>query len=177
MKLYIVTLITFLVNNIIISSSYTDLPCQWKSKTGSSFDLQPLTILDDNLLSYTIKDGDIPCTPEIEPSYNYIWNFCADITTKSFPTNVCNAVQMGAALQYIDRDDGYKECNVIGLYDPARDDTYFSLIDINDPSKGISMKYLYGHRCPSGQLRSATITVKCANVKAIIESGRSCIII
>lgn len=135
-------------------------------------DLRPLTVTDPKALSYLIKDGDIPCTPEIEPTYSYVFNFCTDVTLASFPSGVCKETQMGAALQYIDRKDGYKECNVIGLYDPARDDTYFSLLDPKDPSKGVSMKYMFGHKCPNGQLRSATIDVMCQNTKEpIIDSA------
>ena len=33
----------------------------------------------------------------------------------------------GAAIQYLNRSDGYKECEVIGHYDSSRDDTYFSV--------------------------------------------------
>jgi hypothetical protein len=151
--------------------SYTDIPCQWKSRVGATYDLRALTIIDDKAASYFIADGDIPCTPEIERTYSYVWNFCADVTSTSFPS-VCDASRMGAALQYYQRDsDGYSECNVIGHYDPARDDTYFSLIDPNDPSQGVSMKYLFGDQCPKGQLRSATIDVLCGNVKSEILSA------
>jgi hypothetical protein len=151
--------------------SYTDIPCQWKSRVGATYDLRALTITDDKAASYFIADGDIPCTPEIERTYSYVWNFCADVTSTSFPS-VCDASRMGAALQYYQRDsDGYSECNVIGHYDPARDDTYFSLIDPNDPSQGVSMKYLFGDQCPKGQLRSATIDVLCGNVKSEILSA------
>jgi hypothetical protein len=53
---------------------------------------------------------------------------------------VCNSNQVGAALQYIDREDGYKECHVIGYYDQNRDDTHYSLIDQYDPTKGVAIK-------------------------------------
>mmetsp|Transcript_41280 Transcript_41280/g.71521 ORF Transcript_41280/g.71521 Transcript_41280/m.71521 type:complete len:303 (-) Transcript_41280:990-1898(-) len=153
-------------------AAYVDVECMWNSKTGSTYDLRPLTVTDPKALSYLIKDGDIPCTPEIEPTYSYVFNFCTDVTLASFPSGVCKDTQMGAALQYIDRKDGYKECNVIGLYDAARDDTYFSLLDPKDPSKGVSMKYMFGHKCPNGQLRSATIDVMCQNTKEpIIDSA------
>jgi len=152
------------------AASYSDIPCQWRSKTGSTFDLQPLTLTDQQA-SYLIKDGDIPCTPEKEPSYDYVWNFCADVTQASFPS-ICSDLQAAAAIQYIDRADGYQECNVIGLYDTQRDDTYFQLLDEADPSKGVSMKYLFGHRCPTtGKLRTATVNVACANVQSVIDSA------
>jgi len=132
--------------------------------------VRKLTVSDEKKESYLIKDGDIPCTPEIEPAYSYVWNFCRDVTEESFP-GVCSELQSGAALQYINRSDGYQECNVIGLYDPLRDDTYFSLLDGRDPSKGVSMKYQFGHKCPSGKLRSATVNIKCADVVSVVESA------
>ena len=63
------------------------------------------------------------------------------------------------------------QCEVIGHYDPLRDDTYFSLLDSNDPSKGVSMKYLYGNKCPSGNLRTTTIDIECWNVPYVILSA------
>lgn len=134
-------------------------------------DLTPLTVKDESKKVYELKDGDIPCTPEKEPNYNYVFNFCGDVTTASFPKTVCSDIQMGSAIQYIDRSDGYKECNVIGHYDPERDDTYFSLLDAKDPSKGVAMTYQYGQKCPSGKLRTATINVQCANVKYVEDSA------
>ena len=164
----IFVLLLLLVN----SSSLEDISCQWTSKTGSSFNVQALTITSQNELSYLIKDGDIPCTPEVEPTYSYLWNFCADVTKSSYPGDICDsATQMGAAIQYLNRSDGYQECNVIGKYDANKDDTNFSLLNEKDPSKGLSIKYASGDKCPSGQLRSATIDVTCDNVKKIILSA------
>lgn len=121
---------------------------------------------------YNIRDGDIPCTPEIEPTYSYVWNFCADVTESAFP-DVCNPQKMAAAFQYIHRlSDNYQECNIIGHYDASRDDTYFSLLNPSDPSKGVSMTYQYGDVCgKTNVFRSATIDIQCANVKAEVISA------
>lgn len=128
-------------------------------------------VIGDDQASYFIADGDIPCTPEVERTYSFVWNFCGDVTAASFPP-VCNPSQMGSALQYYHRaSDDYKECNIIGHYDPERDDTYYHLLDERDPSRGISMTYLYGDRCPSGKLRTTTIDVQCANVELKVESA------
>lgn len=150
--------------------SYTDIPCQWKSKSGATYDLRALTLAGNNA-AYAINDGDIPCTPEIERTYSFAWNFCADVPVTAVP-EYCQKHAPAAAYQYFHREsDNYNECNAIGHYDPSRDDTYFSLLDVRDPSKGVSMKYLYGDRCPNGALRTTTIDVQCANVKYTIESA------
>jgi hypothetical protein len=60
-----------------VPSLAQDIPCLWKSLTNTNFDLRGLTVVGDRAPSYFIKDGDIPCTPEVEPSYNFVWNFCA----------------------------------------------------------------------------------------------------
>lgn len=157
---------------VVLVDGYTDIPCQWKSLTGASYDLQPLRIRDIKKQSYTIVDGDIPCTPETEATYSFAWNFCADVTNASLPANICKGKD-GAAIQYVDRADGYQECEVIGHYDPLRDDTYFSILDEKnqDPSKGIAMKYLFGNQCPDGHLRTATVEVECANTEFVILSA------
>jgi hypothetical protein len=125
-----------------------------------------------NNMCYGINDGDIPCTPEHERVYSFAWNFCGDVTKECFPKNAkCEGVT-GSAIQYLYREsDGYEECNSIGHYDSARDDTYYSLIDESDPSKGVSIKYLFGDKCPSGKLRTSTLNVVCANTKFEIESA------
>ena len=38
-----------------------------------------------------------------------------------------NEMKRGAAIQYLNRSDGYHECEVIGHYDESRDDTYFNV--------------------------------------------------
>lgn len=164
---FLVALSSFYIGTL--HGAYKDLPCQWKSLTGANYDLQPLTVSDASQTSYLIVDGDIPCTAETEPTFSFLWNFCADITSASYP-GICVGEGAAAAIQYIDRADGYQECEVIGHYDPLRDDTEFSLLK-GDPSKGVTLKYLYGDRCPSGVLRSTTINVHCANTHAITLSA------
>ena len=93
------------------------------------------------------------------------------MTKKSFPS-VCDvSSQQAAALQYINRADGYQECDVIGHYDSYRDDLYYSLVDVSDPSKGVSMKYPDGTKCPSDKLRSVTLDVLCDNEEMVIVSA------
>ena len=80
-------------------------------------------------------------------------------------------------VQYSEKD---YDCYIIGRYDPAHDDLYYQLLDKNDPSKGISMRYPDGDKCvidePDGEhdsrLRSATIDVQCANVAVNVLSAQ-----
>jgi hypothetical protein len=119
-----------------------------------------------------MRDGDIPCTPEVEPTFSYLWNFCAPVTPTSYPVSVCDAkTQQGAALQYVARRD-YKECNVIGHYDASRDDIYYSLLDSSNPALGLSMRYPDGDLCPSNKQRSVTLDVYCADVELEVESAQ-----
>ena len=60
---------------------------------------------------------------------------------------------------------------MIGQYDPSRDDTYYRLLEETDPSKGVSVVYQFGDKCPNGNLRSTTIDVMCTNTKALIVSA------
>lgn len=83
------------------------LQCEWSSNTGVSFDLNRLTKTGEEK-SYLIKDGDIPCTPETEPTYSFVWNFCSDVTEESVPS-ICPDEKRGAAIQYLIRKDDYTE--------------------------------------------------------------------
>lgn len=150
-----------------------DVPCEWTSLAGVSFDLKALTKATTES-SYYIRDGDIPCTPEEEPTFSYLWNFCSKVTSASYPDKtVCDeSVEQGAVLQYIDRSDGFKACHVIGRYDATNDDLYYKLLSEKNPALGVSMTYPLGESCPSGVLRSATIDVKCSNVEALINSAQ-----
>lgn len=167
----IVVLFLFYCFPVIKAKTAADEVCVWNSHTGANFDLRALTATGKEK-SYLIVDGDIPCTPEIEPSFSFVWNFCAKVTADSVP-EICSSIhQAAAALQYVQRtSDGYHECNVIGNYDELRDDTHYSLLDSNNPAKGVSVKYPFGDKCPQGQLRSATIDVYCDNVHSTIMSA------
>lgn len=151
--------------------------CVWNSLAGATFDLRPLRVENEAELSYHIYDGDIPCTEEHEYKYNFAWNFCHDVTKASDPThdngkNICENNQKGAAIQFMDRvSDGYKECHVIGRYDPAHENSEFSLLSSHDPAAGVSMTYPLGEKCPHGILRSATIDVQCANIRMEVDSA------
>lgn len=149
-----------------------DVPCEWHSNSNSHFDLRALTVEKTDAACYFIEDGDIPCTPETEPAYSFVWNFCKPVTSLSIP-NVCSDVNAatGAALQYSE-EPGKEICHVIGKYDESQDDLYYSLLDSTDPSKGVSMTYPLGDRCASGINRQATIDIECANTHSTILSAQ-----
>ena len=143
---------------------------------GATFDLRPLTAAQGAAAkSYYILDGDIPCTPETEPSFSYTWNFCADVTSASLPGACSGMGKSGVALQYLQLD-GFSDCYIIGKYDAAQDDLHYSLLSPVDPSKGILLTYPHGERCandPTGAMRSTTIEVQCANTKTTVVSAQS----
>lgn len=150
--------------------------CLWKNGKNQ-FDLRPLT-LPSSKNSYYIKDGDIPCTPETEPSFSYEWNFCANVSPVPKPCARMGK-SSGVAMQYVELADGFYDCYIIGRYDPKHDDLFYSLLDPNDPSKGVSIKYPDGEKCTVGassgqitKLRSATIDVMCENVPLKVVSAQ-----
>ena len=147
-----------------------DLPCVWSSLSGATYDLSSLTVTEQDQEGYNIRDGDIPCTTETEPTYSFSWNFCYKVTNASVPLQICGG-KRGAAMQYLNRSDGWHECHVIGRYDASQDDTHYSLLDITDPSKGVSIRYSAGEKCPSGVLRTATIDVSCSDTRVEILSA------
>ena len=150
--------------------------CEWKSLSGVNYDLKGLTV-PKGRSSYYIKDGDIPCTAESEPTYSFIWNICADVTNLPpvcVNTSMYPVPKTGAALQFIDatvRSDGYKECEIIGLYDPKNDDSVYKLLNEADPSAGISMTYHAGDKCPNKVPRTTTIDLICENIKEHVVSA------
>lgn len=165
--------IVLLLSSLGLSFSNTDIPCEWKSKSGFHYDLRPLTIKSSTDASYYIKDGDIPCTPEEEPTFSWAWNFCQPVTEVSMPSACSKMNKAGVALQWLEFSNGFYDCNVIGRYDPKQDDLSYSLLDVTDPTKGISMAYPLGDRCTDkGVMRKATIDVQCANVKATVLTAQ-----
>lgn len=132
---------------------------------GATFDLKPLTRYEP-ASSYYIRDGDIECTPEIEPSFDYAFNFCADVTSSSVNAACSDLEKSGPALQWLNFGKELSDCNIIGHYDPTQDDLYYKLLDPTDPSKGISMTYPQGEQCKTTQIpRKATIDVICDNTE------------
>lgn len=131
--------------------------------------------MDESEESYFIEDGDIPCTVGVEPTYSYVWNICGSITAPSFPP-VCGGVisKSASAVQFLNRStDGYNECEMIGEYNGVQDDASYSLLDISNPAKGVSITYTLGDRCGYHKdlYRSATIDIYCSDVEVEIQSA------
>ena len=84
-----------------------------------------------------------------------------------------SASAASTAIQYLNRSqDGYKECELVGQYDPNYDDIHFKLLDDYDTSKGVSITYGLGDKCGNtNKYRSATIDVMCSNVEVAVESA------
>lgn len=104
----------------------------------------------------------------------YAWNFCSDIPKSLLPKPCVKKGKTGAALQF--SNDSSKEdlCNVIGEYDRNEDtDKMYSLLDPNDPSKGISITYKSSHICASStnKNRTAVLEITCDNVQGVVISA------
>lgn len=98
--------------------------------SGATFDLKPLTVTDSTSADYhIIKSGDIPCTPEVEELYSYTWNFCSAVLPSALPDKACSLKgKTGVALQSTYTGDNDFNCFVIGSYEPAQDNSYYSLL-------------------------------------------------
>mmetsp|Transcript_16669 Transcript_16669/g.15034 ORF Transcript_16669/g.15034 Transcript_16669/m.15034 type:complete len:307 (+) Transcript_16669:16-936(+) len=164
--------ILFILLQIALSFS-ADVPCEWRAETGDNFDLRPM-MREDPDSSYTIIDGDIPCTPQIEPSFYYAWNFCGEVTAPTYPKPCQLEQKTGVLIQSLYLSPTVYFCKIIGRYDPTTDDSLFHLIDDNDPSKGVSMHYGLGDRCNNDTeaLRSTQVDVLCKNVESHIVSAQ-----
>eukprot|EP00981_Chlorochromonas_danica_P010377 scaffold3161_cov247-Ochromonas_danica.AAC.12 len=148
--------------------------CVWNSKAGASFDLRALTLSQSSTTAYEIVDGDIPCTPEIEPSYGYTWNFCSTVPSAAIPEECGLMGKNGVVLQHARFSETEYYCYIVGHYDPAHHELTYNLLDVTDPSKGVSVRYPAGERCSTTntKTRSATIDVQCANTPSVIVSAQ-----
>jgi hypothetical protein len=52
--------------------------CSYDSRMGATFDLQDLVRYGD-MPAYSVTDGDIPCTPEVEQNFTYVFNICNQV--------------------------------------------------------------------------------------------------
>lgn len=150
-------------------------PCKWDSRSGAHFDLQPLIEDKSAKTAYHITDGDIPCTPETEPSYNYVWNFCSNVPTKLMPQE-CNSMgKNGVVLQWKRYGEDEYYCYILAHYDSSQHELTYKLLDTTDPSRGLSISYPAGEKCSEKDpkvVRSATVDITCANVESVVVSAQ-----
>ena len=95
-----------------------------------------------------IKDGDIPCTPEIEKSYGYVWNFCSNVNAASMPAVCSDQGKTGVVLQYSPDATQGSECFIAAHFDPAVHNLEYGLLNPEDPSKvgRYTCRYRYRYR-------------------------------
>jgi hypothetical protein len=142
---------------------------------GSHFDLRKMKLSSHSESAYRIVDGDIPCTPETEPSYGYAWNFCEPLPSNLLPEPCKNMGKNGVVLQYAQYSEKDYYCFILGHFDSRQHELKYALLDVKDPSKGVSIAYPAGEKCSERDasiLRSATIEVQCANVERIVVSAQ-----
>lgn len=136
--------------------SFGDSQCGY-SMSGSTFDLTPLRVDDLNSQSYMYESAE---TGE----YSYVLNICDPVTPANLP-RVCDGI-VGAVLQYkLGLFNG--RCSVAGKKDSAT----FSLIDNDDPARGVRIQYPDGETCDKGLERSTTVDVYCSNTLAKVKSA------
>jgi hypothetical protein len=122
---------------------------------------------------YEIIDGDIPCTPEVEPSFGYTWNFCGNVPTAYIPGPCQKQGKSGVVLQWLQVKEEYN-CLILGHYGQQQTDVHYDLYDPLDPSKGVSIRYPSGEQCSATvkKPRTAVIDIECANVPSIVVSAQ-----
>lgn len=78
-------------------------------------------------------------------------------------------------LQYAQYTPTDYYCFILGHYDSSQQQLNYALLDVKDPSKGVSVAYPPGEKCSekdASVLRSATIEVQCANVERLVVSAQ-----
>ena len=141
-----------------------NLCTQYDGNMGATFDLTDLVRSHDES-SYAVEDGDIPCTPFIEKNYTYMFNVCGPVTL-GVPNscrgkegvNAAGALQIDKNRLINDPTDDY--CYVVGEFSGT---SQLQLLDMNDPTKGVSLTY-YGDYCKNPvEQRRFVIELVCAD--------------
>jgi hypothetical protein len=80
----------------------------------------------------------------------------------------------GVVLQWATYSEDEYYCYIIGHYDSTQHELKYSLLDIRNPAKGVSISYPAGEKCSSTnkKLRTASIDVECANVPSVVVSAQ-----
>jgi len=135
----------------------------YDSNMGATFDLTDLVRMP-NEPPYTVEDGDVPCTKQVEQNFTYVFNICGAVSS-GVPRS-CDTVpnvKTAGAIQIDKRgtesvNDDY--CYMVGSYNEAS--TKLSLLVPENPTKGLRLTY-FGAYCNNGIQRQFNIDMSCAN--------------
>lgn len=156
--IFIIVIIA-LINNTVIS-----FDCKhFDSNMGANFDLSDLVRNPDDPV-YSVIDGDLPCTTQIEQNFTYIFNICGAVSA-TLPSQCKNLEGAGSG--------GAFQINTRGTYDPNDDYCYLvgkysdssskvELLDSGDPTKGMALTY-YGAYCDDGTQRQFRMELMCSD--------------
>lgn len=133
------------------------------SNMGATFDFTDLQRMPDEP-AYSVEDGDLPCTKNVEQNYTYVFNVCGTVSggmpdiCKGEPNvGKAGALQINKRGTEADYDDW---CYVVGEFS---DSSYaVSLLDHDDPTKGIQLTY-GGDYCHSGDQRKFNMQLMCSD--------------
>jgi len=135
------------------------IPCPLASQfTSATFDLSELWLDDNGEGSHSYKTKDL--FDSSQRNYTYWYNVCgdSDIPPGCGPTNAGS----GVAPAFQVRSDG--RCNRLSN---SSSNSQFTLIDDQDPTKGIQLTYFGGDRCSDPRVtnlrRTFTIKFLCAD--------------
>lgn len=142
--------------------------CTYSHGTTATYDLSDL-VRKGSQYSYVVTDGDVPCTPEVEQNFTWVFNVCDSVTSSSVPAS-CQGSP--AAVYQIDKhgtlaisDDDL--CYVAGNYDA---DSSWSLYESGNPAGGVKLSYTNGDTCGSGASavkRQTDIIFTCADRSSV----------
>jgi len=151
---------------IIINFIYRidSLSCgSYSTNLGANYDLTELIRTADQG-AYTVIDGDIPCTKQVESNYTYYFNICGTVVGNvPIKCRPLPGISGASALQVNERGsksefDDY--CFIAGSY--VESTTTLDVIDSQDPTKGLKLTYL-GDSCSNGSPRKFHIELQCAD--------------
>ena len=135
---------------------------QYNSNMGATFDLTDLERSGEQP-AYSVEDGDLPCTANVEKNYTYVFNICGTVSSGVPPACLSTAGLGTAAALQIDKavltdpDDDY--CRVAGAYSDKT--MSVKLIDDSDPTRGIQLSYL-GDYCATPRVqRQFNVLLSC----------------
>ena len=123
MRLFYPNKLFFYLIYYIFVTCTNSLECtHFNSNMGATFDLTDLVRKNDEP-SYSVEDGDLPCTTYVEKNYTYIFNVCGTVAL-GIPS-VCktiSGISTAGALQIdkrIESDPNDDYCYIVGAYSDA----------------------------------------------------------